>query len=111
MEEKLIQLFLKFVDKSKDSSEIVIRNRQITCNYNDNGDIHTIYIKPYADTIDANKQKYKIFFQELVEETNHENYKRIFSKVEDKLEEFEKLEKEKRINKQKKLVERLLDNI
>jgi len=111
MEEKLVNLFLKFIEKSKSVDGINIRNRQVTCVYNDNGDKHTIFIKPYADTIDAGQQKYNIHFQELIVSTNHEKYLKILNASEDRIEEFEKEEKERRIDQQKKLVDRLLNNI
>jgi len=93
MEEKLVNLFLKFIEKSKSVNDISIRNRQVTCVYDDNGDKHTIFIKPYADTIDANQQKYNIHFQELIESTNHEKYSKILNAAEDRIEDFEKEEK------------------
>jgi hypothetical protein len=110
MEDKLVKLFLKFIDKTLSKEDLIVRNRQITCVYRENKTEYKIIIKPYSDKINT-ESVYKIFFKDLIAETNHDVYSKIFNKAEDKIEQFEKAEQEKRLNDQIKLVDRLLDNI
>lgn len=109
LSEKLVNLFISFIEKSTELKNLSERNRSINCDITEDGENYSISIKPYIESIDSNQQDYSIVFRDLESKVGYEQYLRINSEFKNKISIFEAKELESKKQQQTIIVDRLLE--